>query len=98
MQCLGPYLYSVYSVYFLYCFTYFYSYISKRFYSDTIEFSKEYKNKYDLNQMQKEALIGIMLADGFLEREKPTHNTRLRVEHAYPEQESYVNLIHSLFF
>jgi len=38
-----------------------------------------------------------MLADGFLERVKPGHNTRLRVDHAYPEQESYVLSIHTLF-
>jgi hypothetical protein len=38
-----------------------------------------------------------MLADGFLEKEKPTHNTRLRIDHTYPEQESYVISLYTLF-
>jgi hypothetical protein len=38
-----------------------------------------------------------MLADGSLERVKPGHNARLRVDHAYPAQESYVLSIHTLF-
>lgn len=42
-------------------------------------------------------MIGLMLSDGFLEIGKPTHNTRLRVEHAYPEQESYVLNVRALF-
>lgn len=40
---------------------------------------------------------GIMLADGSLERGKPTYNTRLRIDHTYPEQKSYVLNIHALF-
>lgn len=38
-----------------------------------------------------------MLADGSLERGKPTHNTRLRIDHTYPEQESYVLSLYTLF-
>ena len=38
-----------------------------------------------------------MLADGFLEKEKPTHNTRLRIDHTYPEQESYVLILYNSF-
>jgi hypothetical protein len=38
-----------------------------------------------------------MLADGFLERGKPTFNTRLRIDHTYPEQEQYVLRVHTLF-
>lgn len=74
--------------------------VSKRLYSSTPEvnkFSVKYKNKYELTQEQKEALIGIMLADGHLERSKPSHNSRFRVEHTYPEQESYVFSIKILF-
>ena len=82
--------------------------MNRRFYSNTPEingegtlkrspFSKDYKNKYELTQEQREALIGLILSDGFLERGKPTHNTRFRVEHAYPEQESYVLNVRALF-
>lgn len=38
---------------------------------------------------------GIILAA--LERGKPTYNTRLRIDHTYPEQKSYVLNIHALF-
>jgi hypothetical protein len=38
-----------------------------------------------------------MLADGFLEKGKPTYNTRLRIDHTYPEQQSYVFSLYTLF-
>lgn len=38
-----------------------------------------------------------MLADGFLEKRKPNHNARLRVDYTYPTQSSYVNLLYDLF-
>lgn len=38
-----------------------------------------------------------MLADGYLERGKPSYNTRLRIDHSYPEQESYVLGLRILF-
>lgn len=38
-----------------------------------------------------------MLADGYLEKGKPTFNTRLRIDLAYPEQYSYVTSLHALF-
>lgn len=34
--------------------------------------------------MQKEIIIGILLGDAFLERSKPSHNARLRIEQSYP--------------
>lgn len=46
---------------------------------------------------QKEALIGIILGDGFLERSKSSHNTRLRIEQAYPEKEGYLRSLYDLF-
>lgn len=53
--------------------------------------------KYELSTEQKEALIGIILGDGYLERSKLTHNTRLAIDQAYPEKESYVNSLFELF-
>lgn len=49
------------------------------------------KNKLDrqdltLSLEQKNALIGILLADGFLEKRKPNHNARLRIDHTFPSQ------------
>jgi len=61
------------------------------------KFSNKYKKEYDLTQYQREALIGVMLADGNLDRGKPTYNTRLRIDHTYPDQESYVLSLHALF-
>ncbi len=56
-----------------------------------------YKKEYELSIIQKEALIGIILGDGFLERNKPSHNTRLRIEQSYPEKEKYLRSLHELF-
>lgn len=73
---------------------------SKRFYStkpETGKYSNTYKYEYKLTQEQRDSIIGILLADGSLERAKPTHNTRLRIDHAYPEQKEYVLSIHKLF-
>lgn len=109
MQNYGFYLVILYTFYLYYTFYFYISYIYyftyplcvfKRFYSKTSEaskLSKQYKKEYELTQEQKEALIGIMLADGFLEKEKPTHNTRLRIDHTYPEQESYVLSLYNSF-
>lgn len=53
--------------------------------------------KYELSTEQKEALVGLMLGDGYLERSRPTHNTRLAIDQAYPEKEEYVNSLFELF-
>lgn len=38
-----------------------------------------------------------MLGDGFLEKRKPKHNSRLRIDQSYPSQLSYVNSFYNLF-
>jgi len=99
-------IYTFYSYYIFY--PYYYSPIHcityplcvfKRFYSKIPEtkYTKQYKKEYELTQEQKESIIGIMLADGFLEKGKPTYNTRLRIDHTYPEQESYVFSLYTIF-
>ncbi len=99
-------IYTHYSYYNFYLYIYYLNVkvynlsVFKRFYSkilETSKFSKQYKKEYELTQEQKESIIGIMLADGFLEKGKPTHNARLRIDHTYPEQESYVLSIYSVF-
>ena len=40
--------------------------------------------------------IGIILGDGFLDRVKPNHNTRLRIEQSYPEKEKYLKSLYEL--
>ena len=88
-----PYYYSP-----IHCITYPLS-VFKRFYSKIPEtkYTRQYKKEYELTQEQKESIIGIMLADGFLEKGKPTYNTRLRIDHTYPEQESYVFSLYTIF-
>jgi hypothetical protein len=61
------------------------------------KYTKEYKESYNLTKEQKEAIVGIILGDGYLERRKTTHNTRLRIEQAYPEKESYLYSLFELF-
>jgi len=60
-------------------------------------FLKEYKNNYKLSLEQKEALIGIMLGDGYLDRKSPTYNTRLRLEQSYPEKKNYLLSLFELY-
>lgn len=48
-----------------------------------------------MSSFQKEALIGLMLGDGYLE--KTNHNTRLRLEQSYPEKGQYFNNLYLLF-
>lgn len=60
-------------------------------------FYKQYKTKYELSIEQKEALIGILLGDGYLERNLPTFNTRLRLEQSYPDKEDYLMNLFELY-
>lgn len=41
-------------------------------------------------------MLGIILGDGFLDRAKPNHNTRLRVEQSYTEKEKYLRSLYEL--
>ena len=95
MQIYAFYLVIICAFYSHYIFYLYYSinYITyplgvfKRFYSkipETSKYSKQYKKEYELTQEQKECIVGIMLADGFLEKGKSTYNTRLRIDDTYP--------------
>jgi hypothetical protein len=65
-----------------------------------LESSRDSKRKlrkgYELSLDQREALVGIMLGDGYLHRPKPTNNTVLYIEQSYPEKEEYVNFLYKL--
>lgn len=54
-------------------------------------------NNLKLSDEQKEILIGLILADGSLEKRKTTHNARLRIDHTYPNQERYVEHLFEKF-
>lgn len=53
--------------------------------------------KEGLTPEQKDVIIGLLLADGHLEKIKPKHNARLRIDHTYPAQEKYVKFLYNLF-
>lgn len=72
------------------------NYSGKKNLSDP-KYTLKYKKEYVLSLEQKEALIGIILGDGSLDRGKPSHNTRLRLEQSYPEKEKYLNRLYELF-
>jgi hypothetical protein len=61
-----------------------------------IKYTANYRKEYVLNDIQKEALIGIILGDGFVERAKPSHNTRIRIEQSYPDKSEYLKSLHNL--
>lgn len=62
------------------------------------KYTAEYKKKIWIEFNTKQALIGIILGDGFLERVKASHNTRLRIEQSYPppEKEEYLKSLYTL--
>ena len=62
-----------------------------------IKYSAKYKKDYMLTDIQKEALLGIILGDGFIDRPKPTHNARIRIEQSYPEKSEYLKSLYELF-
>lgn len=62
----------------------------------TNKLSSKDKKEFKLSSYQKNALLGIILGDGCLERGKESWNTRLRVEQIYPNQEEFVKNMYSL--
>ncbi len=55
------------------------------------------KDKKALTPEQKNTIVGLLLADGYLEKRKPHHNTRLRIDHTYPAQKAYVKYLYEIF-
>nr|QBM09642.1 hypothetical protein [Dactylella sp.] len=68
-----------------------------RFFSTIINFSNDYKKRYEVTNEQKESLVGVLLADAHLEKGKSSRNARLSIDHSYPSQEAYVNYLYNLF-
>lgn len=79
----------------------YYFFLSGKVYSKDknikdVKYTIKYKKEYNLTPFQRQALIGIILGDGYLERVKLSYNTRLRIEQSYPEKERYFNSLYSL--
>jgi hypothetical protein len=78
---------------------------TKRFKRDIFDCFNDFivSNNYVLSSIvlspnQKEVLIGTMLGDTYLERQKPTYNARLRFDQTYPSHEGYIDLLYSIFY
>lgn len=50
-----------------------------------------------LTQVQKDILVGTILGDASIERNKPTHNTRVRFEQTFPAHAYYLTTIYIHF-
>jgi hypothetical protein len=50
-----------------------------------------------LTPLQKEVIIDTLLGDASIERDKPTHNSRIRYDQTYPNHESYLLSIYEIF-
>ena len=47
--------------------------------------------------MQKDVLVGTLLGDASMEREKSTHNPRVRFDQTYPGHEEYLLSLYDTF-
>ena len=50
-----------------------------------------------LTCLQKDVIVGTLLGDSSLERDKPTHNPRIRFDQSYPQHKSYLESLYVLF-
>lgn len=60
-------------------------------------FSKKEKEELTISELQKEVLVGTLLGDASLERNKLTHNTRLRFDQTFPNHASYLMNLYIVF-
>jgi hypothetical protein len=65
--------------------------------NDFIVFDNIVLSSIILSPYQKEILIGTMLGNASLERQKPTYHARLRFGKSYPSHDRYINLLYSIF-
>lgn len=56
------------------------------------------KQAVKLTPFQAEVLVGSLLGDACLERSKPSHNARLRLEQTFPTHASYLTMIYGIFY
>lgn len=50
-----------------------------------------------LSSVQKDVIIGTLLGDACMERDKPTHNPRIRFDQTYPDHEEYLLSLYEIF-
>nr|YP_010721241.1 LAGLIDADG homing endonuclease [Cyathus striatus]YP_010721276.1 LAGLIDADG homing endonuclease [Cyathus jiayuguanensis]WDS46392.1 LAGLIDADG homing endonuclease [Cyathus striatus]WDS46470.1 LAGLIDADG homing endonuclease [Cyathus jiayuguanensis] len=54
-------------------------------------------NNVVLTSIQKDVLVGTLLGDACMERDKPTHNSRVRFDQTYPNHEEYLLSLYEIF-
>lgn len=50
-----------------------------------------------ISAIQKDIIVGTLLGDASIERNKPTHNARIRFDQSYPNHASYLESIYAIF-
>jgi hypothetical protein len=58
---------------------------------------KKYKSKVNLNDIQKDILIGTILGDSSIEKRGRFQNARLRFDQTFPDHATYLMYIYSQF-
>ena len=59
-------------------------------YINPLYFSTIKLNSIVLTSLQKDVIVGTLLGDASMERDKPTHNPRIRFDQTYPGHEEYL--------
>lgn len=62
-----------------------------------VRYSKQYKESLELSEIQKEALIGVLLGDAHLRRPKPSHNTKLVLDQSNSLHKEYLLHLYEVF-
>lgn len=73
------------------------SYSNKYSRPSGFKYKKEYKDKIEMSNFQKQALIGLILGDVHVSRSKPQHNTRLVFDQSKDKHSDYLNYLYNLF-
>lgn len=55
------------------------------------------KLNMNLTNIQKDVLVGTLLGDASIEKNKPNHNSRIRFDQTFPMHASYINFLYSTF-
>ena len=62
-----------------------------------VRYSKQYKENFELSEIQKETLIGILLGDAYLIKSKANHNTKLVFDQSNSLHKYYLLHLYEVF-
>ena len=55
------------------------------------------KFNVNLNEIQKDIIVGTLLGDASIEKGKPNHNSRIRFDQTFPMHASYITSLYTAF-